>query len=371
MSISQPERFFYIHPRWWDLTNIKPLISLYPDRVFFISTTAALKKLNPQPQDIFITWGVNSHPEYESIAHQLGARFLRIEDGFIRSVGLGSDLIRPSSIIFDEKGIYFDPSKPSDLEEMLNNITFSNEDIQRAKKIRRTIVKNHVTKYNLETNQPLEVASTGKKIILVPGQVEDDASILLGAGKVKTNLDLLQAVRHVNADAYIIYKPHPDVSSRNRKGRVHRLDVMKYADLIEESASVVSCISASDQIHTMTSLVGFDALLRRKKVVTYGQPFYAGWGLTKDIFAEGAAFKRRHKKLTIDELVAGALIHYPIYWDWELRGYTTCEATIHHLVEERNRLESNGQLSRLRVGFVRRQFRKLNILLKNSFGKRM
>jgi len=119
----------------------------------------------------------------------------------------------------------------------------------------------------------------------------------------------------------------------------------------------------------MTSLAGFDALLRKKKVFTYGQPFYAGWGLTVDLYEEGEAFKRRTKKLKLDELVAGALIHYPIYWDWDLRGYTTCEATIHHLVEERNRLEASGELEKLSVGFVRRQFRKARILIKNILGK--
>ena len=61
----------------------------------------------------------------------------------------------------------------------------------------------------------------------------------------------------------------------------------------------------------MTSLAGFEALLRGKPVTTYGQPFYAGWGLTEDL----CPVPRRTRRRSLDELVAGALILYPRYLD--------------------------------------------------------
>ncbi|MGF1644795.1 MAG: hypothetical protein ACFCUJ_14235, partial [Thiotrichales bacterium] len=117
-----------------------------------------------------------------------------------------------------------------------------------------------------------------------------------------------------------------------------------------------------DEVHTMTSLTGFDALLRGKQVVTYGQPFYAGWGLTRDLADSRTAFVRRTRQLELDELVAGALLRYPRYWDWTLRGFTTCEAVLHRIVETRDALEATGRLDRLRLGYARRQWRKLGIL---------
>ena len=113
----------------------------------------------------------------------------------------------------------------------------------------------------------------------------------------------------------------------------------------------------------MTSLTGFDALLRGKRVVVYGRPFYSGWGLTED---KGEAFPagRRERALSLDELVAGALLHYPLYYDWDLKCYTSCEATLHHLLQRRSDLMSRGGLDKLRVGFVRRQLRKGVILAK-------
>lgn len=369
MSILVQPRFFCLGFRRWKAVNLKPLISLHPERVFFLNSISALKKYQPHSKDIFIVWGNRSLAEFESLASEVGARFLRIEDGFVRSVGLGSDLIRPTSIVFDEKGLYFDPSKPSDLEEMLNHSAFSAEDLDRAKKIREYIVEHHVTKYNIESHRPLEVANEGRKILLVIGQVEDDASILIGAGEVKTNLDLLEAVRAGNPHAFIIYKPHPDVVSGNRKGSISNTNTILFADHIEREHSVLDCIDACDEVHTITSLTGFDALLRDKKVVTYGQPFYAGWGLTDDVYSSGEAFKRRIRKLNIDQLVAGALIYYPVYWDWDLKGYTTCEAALLHLVKERDALIAKGALEKLRVGFVRRQIRKLRILISSYIAR--
>jgi capsular polysaccharide export protein len=61
-----------------------------------------------------------------------------------------------------------------------------------------------------------------------------------------------------------------------------------------------------------TSLAGFEALLRGKKVITYGVPFYAGWGLTRDL---ASPLDRRNANRNIDELVAAALLLYPRYLD--------------------------------------------------------
>jgi len=206
--------------------------------------------------------------------------------------------------------------------------------------------------------------AAGRTVVLVPGQVEDDASIRLGCTTVRTNLALLQAVRAARPNAFIVYKPHPDVASGNRKGRVALQAARQWANHIETTLSVVSCIDAVDEVHTMTSLSGFDALLRGRRVVTYGQPFYAGWGLTEDRAEQATAFERRTRRLSLDELVAGALLHYPIYWDWTLKGYTTCEAVLHRIVEERTALEANGGLAQLRTGWLRRQWRKLGVVLR-------
>ena len=44
---------------------------------------------------------------------------LRVEDGFLRSRGLGADLIPPLSLVLDDMGIYYDPNSPSRLETLI------------------------------------------------------------------------------------------------------------------------------------------------------------------------------------------------------------------------------------------------------------
>ena len=133
------------------------------------------------------------------------------------------------------------------------------------------------------------------------GQVEDDASALCSGGGAGCNLRLLQQVRARLPDAWILYKPHPDVSSGNRAGTLALADARRWADHVETTLGVVSCIEACDELHTMTSLAGFDALLRGKPVTTHGQPFYAGWGLTTDTAQGGVALARRQRRLTLDD----------------------------------------------------------------------
>ena len=314
---------------------------------------------------VLATWCQGRAQRVSEICWGTAGDGTRIEDGFIRSVGLGSDLVRPLSLVFDQQGIYFDATRPSDLEELLQTGVFSEEELTRARQVRGMLVSEGLTKYNVDAGAKgmsvIEASwnSGGRAVILVPGQVEDDASIQFGCvhGEqgVDTNLRLLMAVRARNPDAYIVYKPHPDVLSGNRVGQVSEVQARQWVDHVEITASVISCLEACDSVHTMTSLTGFDALLREIPVFTYGMPFYAGWGLTTDVEFELSVAERRTRRLSLDQLVAGVLLRYAVYWDWDLCGFTNCEATIARLVEQREVLQKGSRVS---VPWLRRPVRK-------------
>ena len=232
----------------------------------------------------------------------------RMEDGFLRSRGLGSDFHLPASIVIDDRGMYFDRHGSSRLEAILENSDFTPELLKRAARLREKLVDAKISKYNV--GKAIEIAPPGdRQSILVVGQVEDDRSIERGTADICTNLDLLKAVRAEHPDAFIVYKPHPDVETGNRTGRIAAKDSTKLADLIVTDANIDACIDACDSLATMTSLAGFEALMRHKTVITYGGPFYAGWGLTEDRLP----FERRTRTLSLDALVAATLILYPRY----------------------------------------------------------
>ncbi|CAM4262912.1 Capsular polysaccharide export protein [Comamonas aquatilis] len=351
-------------PRWraW---NFREMLSLQPGSVMHARSASAAAAMQPKEGDCLVCWGRVPPEGVQELSEASGARLLRMEDGFVRSVGLGSDLIPPQSFVLDAQGIYFDPSQPSELEGLLNTRAFTVQDLERARNVRAFIVKYGITKYNLEPNLSVDWPIDGRQVVLVPGQVEDDASIRFGCDSkgVHTNLGLIQAARAAFPAAFIVFKPHPDVSSGNRNGHVDKVQVLKHADYIELDASVVSCIEACDAVVTMTSLTGFDALLRGKHVLVHGRPFYAGWGLTEDVLP----VPRRKRQLSMDELVAGALLHYPLYWDPLLKGYTTCEAVLLRLREERDDRAADGSLQKLRYGAIRRKLRKIVILFQSCF----
>lgn len=237
-----------------------------------------------------------------------GVSVVRLEDGFLRSVGLGADLIRPLSWVGDWLGIYYDATRPSDLECLLQATEFTDGQLGRAKALRERIVESGLTKYNVGRGVWHRPAGAGR-VILVPGQVESDASLRFGAPGLRTNLGLLRAVREANPGAYILYKPHPDVLAGLRAKGEGEDSALAWCDGLAGEADMALLLAEVDEVHVLTSLAGFEALLRGKPVTCHGQPFYAGWGLT----ADKHPVPRRTRTLSLDGLVAGALVLYPRY----------------------------------------------------------
>ncbi|EOW9471642.1 capsular polysaccharide biosynthesis protein [Vibrio cholerae] len=267
-----------------------------------------------------------------SSSHQVGwgvqaGCTLTIEDGFIRSYGLGVHFNKPISLVLDRSGIYFDATRPSDLEMILNG-EISPYLIERAERLLPKLLESGITKYNVGRVQRL-ILPKNRTIILVPGQVESDASILYGSPEVKTNGELLLKVRQENPEAFLIYKPHPDVVAGQRDDGRWECEALNVADLVVSDVSMDALLQQVDEVHTMTSLAGFEALLRGKAVTTYGLPFYAGWGLTQD----KRVCERRQRQLTLYELIAGALILYPTYIDPISRQLCTVEQALERLAQ--------------------------------------
>ncbi|WP_082729089.1 capsular polysaccharide biosynthesis protein [Burkholderia sp. LA-2-3-30-S1-D2] len=303
-------------------------------RQFFGGSAVRFRWRVPRASDAAVaTWGRKVD---DRLAPALPATHavIRVEDGFVRSVGLGADLTRPLSWVQDDVGIYYDATRPSRLEMLLAHATFSPELVERAARLRRAVCDAGITKYNLAGRANWS-RPQGRRVILVPGQVETDASIRFGASDIRSNMDLLRAVRVANPDAYLLYKPHPDVVAGLRKVGRGEGDAAQWCDETLGSVSFHELLGSVDEVHVLTSLAGFEALMRGVKVVTYGQPFYAGWGITHDAGLTEAVRQRRARVLELDELVAAALILYPTYVSRTTRRFTTPERALQELVEWR------------------------------------
>ena len=296
--------------RWKDF-HVEPFVKGRRTRLTYTMDPELALTRQRQQGGRIVVWASREPPDLAHRCAAQGAPMVRIEDGFLRSVGLGANLEPPSSLVLDRAGIYYDPSRPSGLEEILQTAAFSAALLQEAAELRQSILRARLSKYNVGSSDvsDLFAAAGGRRRVLVPGQVENDASVLRGSGRVRSNLGLLKAARAARPDAYIVYKPHPDVEAGLRPGAIPPEEALRHADALASRTSIAHVLDQADEVHTLTSLAGFEALLKGLAVSTYGMPFYAGWGLTTD----QETCERRTRRLVLDELVAGTLILYPRY----------------------------------------------------------
>jgi capsular polysaccharide export protein len=333
---------------WWKRPFVRSYLGGPSTELHFERRLAPDSSLPPGTTRA-VVWGKLGPKDLARGCHTQGVPLVRMEDGFLRSVGLGADLTAPASLVLDERGMYFDPGRPSDLEYLLEHRTFSAEEKERARALRECIVAARLSKYNPQASSTLTLEGVeGRRVLLLPGQVDDDESVMLGGAGIDGNLEFVRAVRSAHPHAYLLYRPHPDVLSGNRRGALSA-EALRLVDCVASGSALEDCFAVADEVHTLTSLVGFEALLRGIPVSVYGQPFYSGWGLTTDRLPTA----RRTRRLELDELVAGALLLYPRYYSFTAKAFVTAEDVVFELRRDRETrstipLESSWTLRQIR-----------------------
>lgn len=345
----------------WKRTFVRAYLAGETRRVRFCDSYWSARLRGFDADSKILVWGAREHPAVARLLSEHTVSVWRMEDGFLRSVGLGSDFVTPASLVLDKRGIYFDPGTASDLEHLLEHDEPSAGELARAAELRMRIVRTALSKYNFRgSGRPL-LKPEGQRVLLVPGQVEQDASILCGCLDIRTDEQLLRETRRLNPDAYILYKPHPDVVSGNRKAGALSLDEARaLADQVIVDRPLPECLAIADEVHTMTSLVGFEALLRGISVTTYGRPFYSSWGLTHDRHP----LPRRTRQLTLDMLVAGVLIRYPLYLNPNTLQLASPEDVVDLL--ERQLEERGAPIPK--AGLAHRMWRRLRVIKRVVYG---
>jgi capsular polysaccharide export protein len=344
---------FFINISLWKQKTIKNIF--VKSNIKFIKSEDIKDIKNDQNNKIII-WGIN---KFKSIKEEFPKyNFIIIEDGFIRSKSLGSDLAEPLSLIIDNKGIYFDPRSESGLEDIIKNYSLTIEDKQDGLLIKEKILSDNISKYNIDSNieDNIYKDNNNKNIKIIIGQVEDDASIIFGSNVIKTNLDLIKEVYKTKADNdFLIYKPHPDVTSGNRVGKVKQKEALKYCDYIDNKTPIINILKYKNiEVHTITSLTGFENILRGNTTVCYGNPFYSGWGLTIDVCMP-EYIKNRRKNISIDDFFTYAYIKYPVYYDNKKQELTNVNNVI-EIIKRTKELKINlyTKIRRRIINFLKR-----------------
>ncbi|WP_245480304.1 capsular polysaccharide biosynthesis protein [Neorhizobium sp. NCHU2750] len=283
------------------------------------------KKLVLDERSIVLSWQYKGPQQLKDFCEANSIPFYYVEDGFIRSLKLGALRTPPMSLTFDRQDMYFRSDKPTDLENILSNYDFDNDKqlIYRARNAISYMLNNGISKYNSGSSFNIEsvYGQKSQKRVLVIGQVESDASIAYGCNRPFTNNDLVRLARRENPEADLIYKPHPEVLSGLASKLSDPNDVRPIAKILDDDVALSDSFQSIDHVYTITSLSGFEALLRGIKVTTIGCPFYSGWGLTDDRQPN----LRRNRTLSVEEVFACAYILYPRYFDPQKKKYIEIE----------------------------------------------
>jgi len=275
-------------------------------------------------------WGFKETSKKAIIkAKEWSLPYFALEDGFIRSIGFGFEE-PPLSLIVDPVGIYYDATRHSHLENILNSTGWeAPELIEQAKHLRSLIIKHNISKYNNYKSMPENYFTEvpGKDKILVIDQTLNDMSVTLGMADRHTFKEMFEACLDENPNAMIFIKMHPDVIKGKKKGYLTNIKQYSNVRVIRENYNPVQIIKEMDKVYTVTSQMGFEALMAGKPVVCFGMPFYAGWGLTEDKMK----CARRAKRRNIDELVLASYILYPRYINPENKSKGTVFDVIDYL----------------------------------------
>ncbi len=257
-----------------------------------------------------IIWSYKEQENFQRFFKKT-SQIIRVEDGFLRSKQLGSLQTQPLTLAIDKTGLYFNSSTASDLEILLNDYVFSSEELERARTIIDLIQRHGISKYNHapQLNIDLILGAKTKERVLVIGQVERDLSIKYGCSKPFSNNDLVKLAYAENPNAEIIYKIHPDVLAKKQKNRSSINNIKQICTVLTEDIAPCSLFKGVDKVYTITSLMGFEALLYNLPVICVGAPFYSGWGLTKDY----QNIPRRKTKRSLEEVFFAAYILYLRY----------------------------------------------------------
>ncbi|WHA42579.1 hypothetical protein [Agrobacterium larrymoorei] len=244
--------------------------------------------------DVFLQWGAepNSNKSKPEVNRAIvGRPKLFVEDGFVRSIGLWTDPNEPTlSIVLDSRSIYYDATRASLLETILNSdIEIDKKDRDTALALINSIVEKRISKYNYAPDFPLNLPPISGKRVLLVDQKSDDMSLKYGLVGRHTFDAMLDEALRLPADWEVLIKQHPCAIDGGAQFAHYTSDSVKQAQalrpihLISFDINPYALFDAVDEVWVATSGMGFEALMAGKKVRCFGAPFYGGWGLTQDV----------------------------------------------------------------------------------------
>lgn len=269
------------------------------------------------------------------------------EDAFFKSATTWADTTKPLryragiSFTIDDLACYYDSVYPSRLEMKLNSRDeLTADESMRSRKTIDFIIESRITKYNHQPIYRPEIGRKGAPKVLVIDQSYNDYSIVRCQANDSTFKNMLDAAVYENPDADIIIKTHPDTiaNKSERTGYYVKMQEQERIFLQRSAINPICLLKEVDKVYVCSSQMGFEALMAGCQVVTFGIPFYAGWGMTDDrhpLLLTKELKTRRSRNRSLEEIFYFAYIWYSHYVN-PISG-STCEIedALQHLIDLR------------------------------------
>ncbi|NVJ62488.1 MAG: capsular polysaccharide biosynthesis protein, partial [Gammaproteobacteria bacterium] len=187
--------------------------------------------------------------------------YVALEDGFLRSIGLGVAGVQPLSLVVDEVGIYYDARQASRLEQLIaSNEDLSADGLERSHRCISAIRELRLSKYN--QNQSDAALRSAKPKVVVIDQTQGDASVVGAMADEQTFVQMLRNAIDNHPNETVWVKVHPDVVQGKKKGFLFPLpfehpNVKLYA----EPVNPWDFLDTTTHVYTVSSLMGFEALM--------------------------------------------------------------------------------------------------------------
>ena len=290
-----------------------------------------------------LAWGKKpSRSKAVSFADTHSLPLITVEDGFLRSLGSGIHSVG-ASFIKDDLGVYFDLTTPNRLQELIADCMaqWSDDKERHAQRLINKIITHQLSKYNQTIIAPdlSALANNDKPHIIIIDQVANDASIT-GAGATADSFFAMLAhakERYSNANIWI--KAHPA-----GKGYFTPKDIPK-PFYLDAPCNPIALISQACAVYTVSSHMGFEALMLGKAVHNFGVNWYAGFGLTDDDFVKNMPIYqnliRHHQQLNItqpslSQLFYASYVLYSHYANPATGQACDIETLMNYLTDNRN-----------------------------------
>ena len=239
--------------------------------------------LPSEETDAIAVWG-NSPTAHrgEGVAEARDAPIVRVEDAPLRSLFPGREGEPSLGLVIDHRAAHFDPSNPSDLEVLLATHPLDDTALlNRARICIARLQEAHLSKY---AAIPLDTPAPKPGYVVVIDQTEGDASVTASGADRTRFLEMLYYAQEEHPGARILIKTHPETSAGHRKGYFRDTDLNDRIEFLSDPISPYTLFEGALGVYTVSSGLGFEAIYAGHKPRVFGQPFYAGWGLTSDAF---------------------------------------------------------------------------------------